>query len=289
VSDVIALVFDLDDTLLPDSTTMLLESKGIDAERFWKVDAKALLDQGYDPTIAYLNLILDNVGDKKPLGNLTIQELHDFGATLEDKFFPGVNTLARDLRDLVKKISRDIAVELYIVSGGLQDIMDGSSFINETFEAIYGCQFGADENGVLKKIKRTITFTEKTRYLFEINKGIRPPDTVSNQYLVNKFIPEGTRRVPFRNIIYVGDGLTDIPSFSLVQKNGGTAFGIFKPNEAASAKRAFLEFLKTGRVVGTYSPKFAEGEDLGGMIRAAVTTTASRIIIDRGQAENRFA
>ncbi len=285
--DVIALVFDFDDTLLPDSTTLLLESRGIDSEKFWKVDAKALLDQGYDPTIAYLNLILENIGPGRPLGNLTAGDLREFGSTLEQKLFPGVRDLAPDLRALVKEIDKDVSVEFYIISGGLQDVIDGSEFVRNTFESTYGCMFGADETGVLKRIKRTITFTEKTRYLFEINKGIKPAHTAANQYLVNKYFSEPARRIPFENMIFVGDGLTDIPCFSLVQKNGGTAFGIFKPAEAASARRAFLEFAKTDRVASMHSPKFAADEDLGSLLRAATTTIASRIVIARKQAEYR--
>lgn len=287
MSDVIALIFDFDDTLLPDSTTLLLESRGIDPEKFWTEDAKEFLDQGYDPTLAYLNLILENVGTDKPFGDLTANDLRLFGSTLDDKFFQGVKTLAEDLRCIVRETAKDISVEFYIISGGLQDVIDGSEFVRSTFDATYGCMFGADESGVLKRIKRTITFTEKTRYLFEIHKGITPTDTGANQYLVNKHIPENSRRIPFKNMIYVGDGLTDIPCFSLVQKNGGTAFGIFKPAVAASAKRAFLEFLKTDRVASTHSPKFNADEDLGALIRAAVTANATQIYLARKQAELR--
>ncbi len=263
---------------------MLLQSHGIDPGTFWKTEAKALLLQGYDPTLAYLNLILERVGTDKPLGNLTNDDLRAFGATLDNKFYPGVATLAADLRNLVKTIARDITVEMYIVSGGLQEVISGSKFVRETFEAAYGCVFGTDSNGILKDIKRTITFTEKTRYLFEINKGITPVDTVDKHDLVNKDIAEDKRRIPFKNMIYCGDGLTDIPCFSLMKKNGGTAFGIFKPADKASAKRAFLEFLKTNRVLSTHSPKFSEDEDLGALLRATVTTIASRIVIDRKQA-----
>lgn len=285
MSDVIAVVFDFDDTLLPDSTTLLLESRGIDPDKFWKIDAKNLLDQGFDPTLAYLNLILENIGPDKPFGNLRSEDLRAFGKTLDNKFFPGVKGLADELRAMVKEVAKDITIEFYIISGGLQDVIDGSDFVRSTFDATYGCLFGADESGTLKRIKRTITFTEKTRYLFEINKGISPLDTSKNQYLVNKHIPDRERRIPFKNMIYVGDGLTDIPCFSLIQKNGGTAFGIFKPAVAASAKRAFLEFVKTDRVASTHSPRFAAEEDLGALLRAAVTTSASRIVLARKQAE----
>jgi len=284
VQDIIAIIFDFDDTLLPDSTSLFLESHGIDVVRFWKEEAKSLLDDGYDPTLAYLNLILDYTSPGKELVNLKVQDLRAFGASLDDKFFPGVHTLAQDLGNLVREVSRDIAVELYIISGGLQDVIEGSDFVKKTFTGVYGCTFGTDEDGILRRIKRAVTFTEKTRYIFEINKGITPAATANNQYLVNKFVKEEDRRIPFKNMIYLGDGLTDIPCFSLLKKTGGTTFGIFKPSDKASAKRAFLEFLKTDRVVSTHSAKFEGHDDLGALLRTAVTTTASRIRLSREQA-----
>lgn len=83
--------------------------------------------------------------------------------------------------------------------------------------------------GPLKYIKRCITFTEKTRYLFEINKRIDPNESKSNPYLMNISFPDAQRRIPFANMIYVGDGITDIPCFSMVQKFKGLAFGVFVP------------------------------------------------------------
>jgi phosphoserine phosphatase len=284
VSDTIALIFDFDDTLLPDSTTLFLQSRGIDTDRFWKVEAKALLEQGFDPTLAYLNLMLDNVQPGKPLANLSVKELADFGATLDDKFYPGVNSLRGDLQEIVSAVSRDISVELYIVSGGLQQLIEGSQLVRDTFTGVYGCLFGTSDDGVLKNVKRAITFTEKTRYLFEINKGFSQAHTAANQYLVNRFVKEEERRVPFSNMIYVGDGLTDIPCFALLKKSGGTSFGIFKPNDQGSARRAFLEFLKTDRVVSTHSAKFGRNDDLGALLRTAVASTASQIAIKKQQA-----
>src|SRR5947207_2162139 len=83
------------------------------------------------------------------------------------------------------------------------------------------------ESRVLATIKRAVTFTEKTRFLFEIQKGITPQQTAKDPYLVNKDVPATDRRVPFSNMIYVGDGLTDIPCFSLIGHNRGRAFAVF--------------------------------------------------------------
>lgn len=282
----IALIFDFDDTLLPDSTSELLNRHGVDADNFWSTRARGLLDQGYEPTLAYLNLLIDMIGPGKQLGPLTNADLRKFGGTIDDTFYPGVKSLFKDLRTLVSQVSGDLNIEFYIISGGLLDVIQGSKLVTGNFTNVYGCQFGEDpKTGIIINIKRTISFTEKTRYLFEINKGIRPSDTEKNQYVVNKDVPDHRRRVPFKNMIYVGDGLTDISCFSLLKKNGGTAFGIFRPAEEKSARKAFLEFLQTGRVLSMHAPRYGKTAELGALLRAAVTNIASRIVIDGSQAE----
>jgi len=230
VTEIVAVVFDFDETLIPDSTTMLLKAHGIDTDDFWGRQAKELIRQGYDPPTAYLNLMLQNIGDGKPLGLLTNQKQTEFGSSLDASFHEGLPQFFDDVWLDVKSKFKNIEVEFYIVSAGLQAVMDGSAIVRKYFRAAYGCQLaGDDEKGPLKYIKRCITFTEKTRYLFEINKGIDPGESKSNPYLVNKAYPDTERRIPFANMIYVGDGITDIPCFSLVQKFKGLAFGVFDP------------------------------------------------------------
>lgn len=275
---VLAVVFDFDDTLVPDSTTALLEARGIDAAEFWTRLAPALVDEGYDPPLAYLRLILDRVGDG-PLGDLTNAELRDFGATLDATFFPGLPQLFDALRRVVNDY-RDLSIEFYIISGGLEEVIAGSSLVQEHFAGFYGCQLGEDDSGVVRYVKRCITFTEKTRYLFEITKGIEPARSRTEPHLVNQRSEE--RRVPFDQMIYVGDGLTDVPCFSLVNRNGGRTFGVFK-HGAESAKQAFQKLLDTGRVDSLHSPDYGEDADLGALIRAAVATMASDVDLRREQ------
>lgn len=232
--DTVAVIFDFDETLMPDSTSALLAKYGIDVEEFWTEKAKHLIDQGYDQAHAYLRLILENVGPDKPLGNLKNADLSSFGSQL-DCYYPGVQTMFEDLRQIVNAVSSDLRLEFYVISGGLQELVQGTSIAKE-FGAIYGCTLDEDEKSI-RWIKRCITFTEKTRYLFEINKGIRPADVLSHHCAVNTSIPEDRRRVHFKNMIYVGDGLTDIPCFSLLKKHGGYGYGVFDPSQQKSAKR----------------------------------------------------
>jgi phosphoserine phosphatase len=276
VGNVLAIVFDFDDTLAPDSTTKLLQHHGIDPDKFWKEDTPALVKQGYDPAIAWLNLLLDCVGPDKPLGNLTNQALREFGASLDDDYFPGLPELFDDLQREVAE-ERDISIEFYIVSGGLRELLLGSAIVQRYFQGVYASELGEGQDGLLRYIKRCVTFTEKTRYLFEINKGIPPDESRENPLLVNKDVPPDQRRVPFEDMIYVGDGLTDIPCFSLLQKSGGTTFGVFDPVTTAKAKRAFLELLQPRRVVSIHAPKFGPTDDLGALLRVAIAERIASI------------
>ena len=191
---VIAVVFDFDDTLVPDSTTALLQSHGIDVGAFWSEVVPPLVEEGYDPPLAYLRAILDRVGSDLPLGSLRNDDLREFGRSLDDSFFPGLPRMFEDLREIVSEF-RDISVEFYIVSGGLQEVIAGSELAKSWFDGFYGCQLGEDHNGVIRYVKRCVTFTEKTRYLFEINKGVRAEDSRTRPHLVNDKVTK--RRVPF--------------------------------------------------------------------------------------------
>jgi phosphoserine phosphatase len=284
----IGVIFDFDDTLIPDSTTQLLTAHNIDAASFWD-EAKKLVLDGYDPAQAFLKLLLDNIGPNKRLGELTNAKLFEFGKGLNN-FFPGIPELFTDLRREVANY-HDIGIEFYIVSGGLQPIIEGSRLVTEKFmTGVYGCRLAGDTpEGYLKYTQRCVTFTEKTRYLFEINKGLRPGDTLRKPHLVNKAVSLRNRRIPFQNMIYIGDGLTDVPCFSLVRKGaggakGGTAFGVYDRGHK-DPKTAFREFLKENRVSSLHSPRYSEDDDLGNNIRGAVASRCTDITIRRNEAE----
>ncbi len=281
---VIAVVFDFDDTLAPDTTSMLLEGRGVDVRKFWTEEVAGLVKLGYDPAVAWLQLLIEEIGEDGRLGALTNADLAAFGARLDELFYPGLPQMFDDLREIATSF-RDLQVEFYIVSGGLRDLLQGSEIVRRYFSAVYACQLGEDQRGRLARLKRVVTFTEKTRYLFEINKGLDQKETEQNPYLVNRDVPEKDRRVPFKNIFYVGDGLTDIPCFSLVRALGGSAFGVFDPTREGSAKKAFIEMLKPARVITMNSPRYGANDDLGSLLRAGVTARATQIRLEAKQAE----
>lgn len=275
--NVIAVIFDFDDTLTDDSTSKLLESKGVDVDDFWKKKLPAKMADGWDPTLAYMTMVLELVGEDKPLGKLTNQELCEFGATLD--FYEGIPGLFADLQSIADGFTVvKPQVEIFIISGGFEEIIVGSS-IAQHVNGIHGCRFADDADGVVCAIKNVISFTEKTRFIFEINKGLGADgrDTRANPYEVNLDRATSDRRVPMENMIYIGDGLTDIPCFSLLKKSGGRGFGVVDPKKAGRPKKAFETLVAPERTMGAYEPKYGEEDVLGAYIRAAVTSVAQNI------------
>jgi phosphoserine phosphatase len=271
--NIIALIFDFDDTLTDDSTTELLRSQGVDPTVFWNDHVGARVQNEWDPALAYLDLLLEHVGPGKPLGDLTNRRLAEFGGSLE--FYQGIPQLFEDLRQIVVKhrVSSP-SIEFYIVSGGLEEVIKGGRIAGH-FSGILGCTF-EEVGGRIAKIKNVISFTEKTKYLFLINKGLET-EARSKQYSVNQSMAPAARRIPFENMIYIGDGLTDVPCFSLIQQLGGKAFGVFDPTREDSPKKAWEQLVAPRRVVTMNSPRYGRTDDLGALIRAAVTEICLRV------------
>jgi phosphoserine phosphatase len=271
--NIIAVIFDFDDTITDDSTTKLLQSKGIDTDKFWREEMTALTKKGWDPPLAYLKLILDNTGDGKPLGNLSNAELQAFGATLD--FYPGIPEVFEDLTKLVQEhhVSRP-AIEFYIVSGGLEEVIRGTKIL-KSFKGVYGSRF-AEEGGRIRYIMNAVSFTEKTKYIFAINKGV---DHLIRQepYIVNQKVDQPNRRIPIENMIYIGDGFTDVPCFSVMEQFKGQSFGVFNPMLAESPKKAWEQLVAPRRVLTLNSPRYGEKDDLGAILRAAVRQICLRL------------
>jgi hypothetical protein len=267
--NIIAVIFDFDDTLTDDSTTKLLEAHKIDPTDFWQNRLVKLVGAGWDPTLAYLKLLLDDAGPGKPLGNLSNQALRAFGEKLV--FYQGIPELFGDLENLVSDhhISRP-AIEFYIISGGLEEVIRGSK-VASFFSGIWGCRF-AEEEGRIRYIMNTVSFTEKTKYIYAINKGlIEVKDIRGRPYSVNEHVDDHDRRIPFENMIYIGDGLTDVPCFSLLTKTyKGKAFGVFDPLKEGSPKKAWEKLVTPRRVTTMNSPRYGKTDDLGALLRMAV-------------------
>ena len=194
-------------------------------ENFWNKEVEKLVEKGWDPPLAYIALILQRLRTKQL--RLTNRNLREMGKHV--RLFAGVPDLFDRLHKFVENKSEfqeaHIGIEFYVISGGFEEIIRGTS-IGHEMQEIFGCTF-VDSNGTLEA-KSIVTFTEKTKFLYAINKGISGRELRRNPFSVNDVMAKEQRRIPFTNMIYLGDGPTDIPCFSAVQQYGGKTIGILK-------------------------------------------------------------
>ena len=212
----LAIMYDFDKTL---STTDMqnytfIPKLGMTPEEFWGKTTEFSAETGCERILSYMYCMLKFAKEKGI--KVTREYLKECGKNI--KFYPGVSTWFKRINDYANE--RGIKVEHYLVSSGTKEIVEGCSIIDE-FTQVYGCEYLYDENGEAIWPKMAINFTQKTQFFFRIAKGaIKPTDDAG----VNE--KSADRRVNYKNIIYVGDGMTDIPSMTLVKKNGGHSIAI---------------------------------------------------------------
>lgn len=275
---IIAVVFDFDDTLAPDSTTGFLQTLGVDTKEFWGARVQPLVDQGWDPIPAYLYMMLQE-SKSSPKKNITRQRLAEYGRQITP--YASAPQLFGRIHKAAKTIDPKIEVEFYLVSSGIGEILRNTKLARH-FKDIWACDFHYDEHGCISYPKNIISFTDKTRYLFQISKGIIGPESRKRPFDVNKKIEARDLRIPFEQIIYVGDGFTDVPCFSLVQKQRGTAFGVYDQTNKVKWGHAW-SFIQDGRVTNLVPAKYGKGSVLLDNIEMAIRSIAQKILL-RAQA-----
>jgi len=274
MSDVIALVFDFDDTLAPDSTSGFLSHIGVDTAAFWSERVDPLLASDWDPVPAYLSAMID-LSRAQTHGLITRPRLEQWGAQLP--LHSGVPTVFERLRAVVKAVHPQMQLEFYLISSGIGDVVRHTSIAHE-FTQIWASELVYGEDQGIRFPRRVVSFTDKTRYLFHIQKGIIGPAFEGKPFEVNRKIPEDRLRVPFDQMIFVGDGYTDIPCFSMVRKAGGIAFGVWDPKHRDKRSRAW-GFIEDGRVNNLNQARYDEDAELYQWLEEAVISLVRRIAV----------
>jgi hypothetical protein len=236
VHNTIAVVADCDGTLAPDTTDQLLTYLNVKPEEFWPNEVQPLVKAGWDEHLAYMQKLIELSRKGRPLEGLTRHKLAEIAASL--KFYPGVPDGLIALRDEIQGTSefRDVGIriEVYVISAGIGDMLRASALASVAHR-IWACDFAYDADGTLSRLKNVISFTDKTRFLYMVNKGKVGEEYFNRQYVVNEPMDREERPVPFENMVYIGDGPTDIPCMSLVSTMGGYVMGILgkdKPHKA---------------------------------------------------------
>ncbi len=297
---IIALIWDFDKTLTHGyMQDPLFDKFNVDAKIFW-AEVNGLKDYYENPNLpggpaqvskdtVYLNHILTYVreGIFKDLTNTDLREL---GARIE--LAPGLPEFFERTREIVKTdpyVKHDISVEHYVVSTGLRPMIEGSG-LAQSVDGIWACellpdaapprfqeQIGSFGSSVVAQIGYTIDNTSKTRAIFEINKGVNKSENVE----VNTLVPEEERRVPIQNMIYIADGPSDVPSFSLINSKGGKTLGVYAPGERNYENAAQLE--EQGRVNSIAAANYTEGSPAEMWLRRSIKKIADRIVRDRNR------
>ena len=260
---IIALMYDFDKTL---STKDMQEygfipNLGVTSKQFWGEVENLQKSENMDPILAYLRHMLKKASEKSV--RVTRESFVSLGKDIE--YYPGVEDWFERINNYGKE--NDVIIEHYVISSGIKEIIEGSS-IKKHFKKIYACEFLYDENKVAVWPKLAVNYTNKTQFLFRINKGVLD---VWDDKKLNAYVPEEERRIPFRNMIYIGDGLTDVPCMKLVKANKGQAIAVFRKRKKDTAAQLMSE----NRVDFITEANYCEGGELDRIVKTIIEKMAT--------------
>ncbi|WP_034475289.1 HAD family hydrolase [Butyrivibrio proteoclasticus] len=266
---VVAICYDFDKTLSPNDMQAqgYIQSVGYDVDEFWKDSNSVAFANEMDQNLAYMYKMLDEARGKFVFNK---QALMDYGSKVE--LFKGVE----EWFDRIRQYGADngVIVEHYIISSGLKEMIEGTSIAKKgVFEQIYANSFYYDNRGEVKWPAQVVNYTNKTQFLFRIEKGVLNP----NDPMVNDYIPLEEVRIPFRNMIYIGDSDTDVPCMRLVNAYGGHSIGVY--NSETGDKTKVYKMMQEDRIRFFAPADYTEGSELDCLVKA---------IIDRTQANEKL-
>ena len=266
----LAIMYDFDKTL---STTDMqnytfIPNLGMTPEEFWNKTGEFSAETGCERILSYMYVMLREA--KKKGIKVTREYLHECGKNI--KFYPGVQEYFKRINDYGK--SKGVEVEHYLVSSGTKEIVEGCPIFKE-FKQAWGCEFYF-ENDEPVWPKLDINYTQKTQFFFRIAKGAFE---ITNDAAVNEKTAEDERRIPYRNIVYMGDGMTDIPCMTLVKKNDGKSIAVYQRGQKDKVKEIYDEHRCDFIAFADYS----EGKAIDKILKMII----DRVALDRDMEEAR--
>ena len=221
--DCIAIIYDFDGTLTPKTMQeyTLLPRLGIKSKNFWEDIVQETKKTGAETMMVYMRHLLDCATEKK----LSISKSEFLKMSKDIEYYDGVTTWFNKINKYVQnKSNSKIRVHHYIISAGHLEILEGIS-IKKYIKKIFASEYYFNKKDIAVFPKIVVTDTTKTQYLFRINKG---KENLADS--INEHMEETKRPIPFDNMIYIGDGLTDVPSMALIKKEGGHSIAVYQNN-----------------------------------------------------------
>lgn len=262
---VLAVCYDFDKTLSPDDMQAqgYIQSVGYDVDVFWREANALAASNDMDNNLAYMYKMVEEAE-----GNFVLNRkaLADYGSKV--KLFKGVDGWFGRIKEYGRE--NGVIVEHYVISSGLKEMIEGTDAAKGgAFEKIYASSFYFNGRGVAKWPAQVINYTNKTQFLFRIEKGILD----INDSGVNDYIPPEDLRVPFRNMVYIGDSDTDIPCMKLVNSYGGHSIGVYNPDTCDKEK--VRKMMRDNRIRYFAPADYSEGGSLDGLLKDIIVKTAA--------------
>lgn len=263
---VLAICYDFDKTLSPDDMQAqgYIQSVGYDVGDFWTESNELAENNEMDQNLAYMYKMIQEAE-----GTIIFNKknLEDYGAKVH--LFPGVSEWFERICEY--GATHGVIVEHYIISSGLKEMIEGTSVAKKgVFKKIYASSFYYDpKTGIAKWPAQVVNYTNKTQFLFRIEKGVLD----INDQSVNDFFAPEEMRVPFRNMVYIGDSDTDIPCMKLVNSYGGHSIGVY--NAFTNDKSKVYKMMHDERIKYFVPADYSEGTDLDHLVKSIIKRTSA--------------
>jgi hypothetical protein len=264
----LAICYDFDGTLSPGymQNYDFIPKLGKKPKEFWGKVKELAKQQDGDEILIYMGQMLRDADHASV--SVKKEEILKFGKDIT--LFEGVESWFKRINEYGR--SKEISVTHYIVSSGLREMIEGTKIASE-FKKIYASGFWYDHEGVARFPALGVNYTTKTQYLFRINKGVLD---VWDRDRVNQYVDPRDRPVPFTNMIFLGDGETDIPCFRLVKDQGGHSVAVYKPGARGSgAKSIAIRLKEEGRVNFAVPANYSEESELDLVIKGIISKVSA--------------
>ena len=272
----VALIYDFDGTLAPGNMQEydFIPAVGKSNMEFWHEANTLAEEQDADQVLTYMARMLQ-AAQSKGL-SLRREAFRESGRNVQ--FYRGVVEWFKRINDYGAE--RGINILHYVNSSGLKEIIEGTAIAHE-FKNIYACSFLYNVDGIAYWPAVAVNYTNKTQFIFKINKGV---ESVYDTHMVNRYMEENLRPVPFKRMIYVGDGMTDIPCMKLVKNYGGHSIAVYNPDDK-NKRKDMNTLIRDNRVNFVCAADYSEGSEMDTVVKSIMDKIAADLRLEQLEAE----